>query len=123
MSQPEDNKTIVLNLYKCISGQYKNRESISKFTTDTHLIDHILYFESFVPSFSILIDEVIAEGPKVCVKVRYIGIQKGKINGNEPTFKEIEFPLVIGFQISSGKIMDHWIIGDQISLLKQLNMV
>ena len=123
MGHVEDNKALILQLLETINSNKKTSELLSKFSIDPNYIDHVLYFEALIPSFTILVDEIIAECSRICVKLRYRGLKKRKINGNKIVIKEIEIPFAIGFQVVKGMIVDHWIIGDQITLLKELNLV
>ena len=121
MKKIAKNKASILTFYKCISGVTKTQELLLHFTDDTNLIEHLLYMESLLPCFTLLIDEITAEGSRVFVRARCKGKQTSELNGNPPTFKEIEFPYAIGYYLSGGRITDHWMIADQMSLLQQLD--
>lgn len=123
MKKIERNKACVLNFYQSISGLNKTKELLSLFTDDPKLIDHILYLDALLPGYTLLIDEITAEGSRVFVRARCRGKQTGKINDDPPTYHDVEFPYAIGYYIAAGKIKEHWMIADQLTILEQLGLM
>ncbi len=37
-----------------------------------------------------------------------------------PTFKTVELPVAAGYKIENNKIIDHWLVIDQMTLMEQL---
>ena len=64
-----------------------------------------------------------AEGNRVIVKARTIGIHLGEFEGIPPTHKTIDFPFVICYEIENEKIVSHWMLADKMSLMEQLGVV
>ncbi len=122
MKNINKNKECVLKFYQYISGIRKTEAMLSTYTNDPQLIKHLLYMDSLIPCFSILVDEITAEEARVFVRARCHGLQQGTINGNPPTYQYVEFPLAIGYTLNNGRIIDHWVITDQISLFQQLGI-
>ena len=50
------------------------------------------------------------------------GVHEGDFNGISPTHKKVEVPLVVGYIIENEKIVDHWMLADQVALMQQLGL-
>ncbi len=122
MNKLSENKDLILRYGEALSKE-KTLETCHKFTTDQKLIEHIQFFESVFPNYQVFPDEMIAEGNKVVMRARLTGRHEGEFQGIPPTHREIEFPFVIMYQIEGGKIVDHWLIADQMTLMEQLGAV
>jgi predicted ester cyclase len=57
------------------------------------------------------------------VQARIKGIHAGNLGGIPPTYKTVEFPFVIRYEIENEKIVSHWMIADQMLLMQQLGVV
>ena len=123
MEQTRKNKEFIIRYYNAISGVVKTNELVVKFTTDEELIGHIAFFEASFPKYELFADEMTAEGNRVVVRARMKGCHEGEFNGIMPTHRKVEIPFVINYEIENGKIVHHWIIADQISLLEQLGVM
>ena len=64
-----------------------------------------------------------AEENKVIVRARLTGTHLGDFNGIPPTNKEVDFPFAISYTIKDEKIIDHWLIADQMILMEQLGIL
>jgi predicted ester cyclase len=117
------NKELVIEYFNAISGVKKTRELLEKYISDKHLIEHIEFFDSVFPAYEIFADEMLAEGNRVVVRARAKGRHEGELNGIPPTYKNIEFPFSIGYEIENNKIISHWLIADQMVLMEQLGVM
>ncbi len=122
MDQVKQNKEFVIRYFNAMSGVVKTRELMEEYITDEELIGHIAFFESVFPKYDIFADEITAEGNRVVVRARLKGCHAGDFNGIPPTYRNIDFPFVISYEIENGKIVHHWIIGDQTVLMEQLGV-
>jgi hypothetical protein len=122
MDQVKQNKEFVIRYLNAMCGVVKTRELMEEYITDEELIGHIEFFESVFPKYDIFADEITAEGNRVVVRARLKGCHAGEFNGIPPTYKNVEFPFVISYEIENGKIVHHWIIGDQTVLMEQLGV-
>lgn len=122
MDQVKQNKEFVIRYFNAMSGVVKTRELMEEYITDEELIGHIEFFESVFPKYDIFADEITAEGNRVVVRARIKGCHAGDFNGIPPTYRNIDFPFVISYEIEDGKIVHHWIIGDQTILMEQLGV-
>jgi predicted ester cyclase len=106
-----------------MAGTTITRELLEEYITDEELIGHILFFESVFPNYEIFTDEMLAEGNRVIVRGRLKGQHEGEFNGILPTHRQVEFPLVISYQIENGKIVHHWLMADSMALMEQLGVM
>ena len=122
MEQQRKNKEFIINYFNAISGAPKTRELMDQYMTDQALIVHIDFFEIAFPRYEIYIDEMTAEGNRVIVKSHFKGTHSGDMGGIPATYKEVNFPFVIGYEIEKNMIISHWMLADQMSLMEQLGV-
>ena len=123
MDNLEKNKELVIEYFNAISGVKKTRELLEKYISDKHLIEHIEFFDSVFPAYELYADEMLAEGNRVVVRARAKGRHEGELNGIPPTYKNVDFPFSIGYEIENNKIISHWLIADQMVLMEQLGVM
>lgn len=123
MKQQTENKAFIIRYFNAISGITKTDELIEQFTTDEELKKHIIFFDAVFPKYELFADEITAEDNRVVVRVRCKGRHEGELNGIMPTHRNVEFPFAIGYTIENGKIVDHWLIADQMALMEQLGVM
>jgi predicted ester cyclase len=68
-------------------------------------------------------DEMTAEGNRVVVRARWKGCHEGELNGIHPSYRTVEMPFVISYEIENGKIVHHWLITDQMAFMEQLGLM
>lgn len=123
MSITINNRKFILDYHQAISGKVKTEALMNRFTSDSKLIEDVLFFEQLIPRYKILIDELTSEGDRVIVHGRKAGKNTGQINGEPPTYKTIEIPFATGYRIDNQKIFDHWNVPNQMDLLEQLGLI
>ena len=123
MDNLQKNKELVIDYFNAISGVKKTRELLEKYVSDKHLIEHIEFFDTVFPAYELYADEMLAEGNRVVVKARAKGRHEGELNGIPPTYKNVDFPFSIGYEIENNKIISHWLIADQMVLMEQLGVM
>jgi predicted ester cyclase len=123
MEQLRKNKQLVIEYFNALSGVRKTRALMEKYLSDDHLIEHIEFFDSVFPAYEIFADEMTTEGNRVVVRARLKGRHEGVLNGILPTYKEVDFPFAIGYEIENNKIISHWLIADQMILIEQLGVM
>lgn len=123
MEKTRQNKEFILEYLNSFAGVKKTRELIERYVSDEHLIEHILFFDSVFPYYDVICDEMTAEGDRLIVRARLKGRHEGEFNGIPPTYKEVEMPFVISYQIENRKIISHWLIADQLVMLEQLGVM
>jgi steroid delta-isomerase-like uncharacterized protein len=60
------------------------------------------------PDLTISIEDVMAEGDWVTVRVTMRGTHRGEFQGIAPTGKRVEVRAIDMFHIEDGKIVEHW---------------
>lgn len=69
------------------------------------------------------IEDLVAEGAKVVVRVVARGKHVGEYQGIAPTGRQVEFAGIAIRRIVDGKIVEEWQCIDQLSLLQQLGAI
>ena len=123
MDTLQKNKEFILSYFNAMRGAKKTRALMEKYIADTHLIEHIEFFDTVFPMYEVFPDEITAEGNRIVVKARLKGRHEGELNGIPPTYKNVEFPFAVGYEIANGKIVSHWLIADQMILMEQLGVM
>ena len=122
MEDLKKNKQLVLKYFNAISAVKKEEEIIDQYIDDDELKEHVLFFDTIFPNYELIADEMTAESNRVIVLARLKGKHEGEFNGIPPTYKKAEFKFAIGYFIQKGKIVDHWMIADQTTLMEQLGI-
>ncbi|MEP6673880.1 MAG: ester cyclase [Ferruginibacter sp.] len=121
--QQNQNKEFILNYFNAVSIGPKTREFLKKYMSDEPLIGHIEFFENAFPNYQIHADEMTAEGNRVVVKAHLEGTHLGNLDGISATFKKVNFPFVVAYEIENNMIISHWMIADQMTLMEQLGVI
>lgn len=79
-----------------------------------------VFFKSFPDSHEV-IEDMIAEGDKVCIRLRGSATHKGEFMGKAPTGKKIMWEAISIWRIVDGKIKEMWSFADQ-EFSKQLGI-
>jgi len=75
------------------------------------------------PDLHVAIEEIIAEGDKVCVRLKETATHIGEYHGLAPTGNKLSYTVVAIWRIVEGKIVEGWIVYDQLDFLKQLGVI
>lgn len=123
MEQYRKNKEFIINYFNAFRESGPTWEMLDKYITDEALIRHIETFEIAFPGYEIVADDITAEGNRVVVTARMMGTHLGDLGGIPPTHKKVDFPFVIRYEIENEKIVNHWMLADQMTLMKQLGVI
>lgn len=80
-------------------------------------------FRAAFPDMQILIEDEIGEEDKVVLRTTIYGTQEGDFLGIAPTGKCTAISSIDILRIADGKIVEHWGISDQLTLLQQLGVI
>jgi C-1 hydroxylase len=75
------------------------------------------------PDWHESIEDIIAEGDKVWVRLTYTGTHKGEFMGLPPTGKKIISKAVDIYRIVDGKLAEYWNVTDNVSIFKQVGAI
>lgn len=131
----EENKAIVRKMFEAINKQ--TLTSLDKLMAP----DFVLHMRSqqtqgwevgrkvvedeirAFPDLHVAIEDIIAEGDKVCVRLQETATHKGEYRGLAPTGNRLSYAVIAIWRIIEGKIVEGWIVYDQMDFLKQLGAI
>jgi len=113
------NKQFILDYFAALN-QDKSPATVDKYVADEVLKHHIDLFEASFPGYQLTAKEMVAEGDMVFVRTGCTGIHKGDLQGIAPTGKSIDIEIALTYRIADGKIVDHWMLFDQLTVLQQI---
>ena len=116
----QTNSTFIQNYLAALSGKEKPAAVINKYVEDAELKHHIDLFEAAFPKYDLIADDMVAEGDKVAVRATFRGMHQGEFFGIAPTGKAVSIAVMLIYRIANGKIVEHWMNADQLSLMQQL---
>jgi predicted ester cyclase len=77
-------------------------------------------FLSGIPDIELFIEDVIAEGEKVLVRLRAKGTHSGDLIGVPPTGRPIDIDVLDLLQFRDGVLVEQWALIDNLGLLRQI---
>jgi predicted ester cyclase len=86
------------------------------------LFQAIKTFYASFPDWTHMINELIAEGDKVVIKLACKGTQKAQYENISPTGKIVTQDAMNIIKIVNGKVKESWILEDNLGLMVQLGM-
>jgi predicted ester cyclase len=119
----QENKHFIEQYFAALSGQPKPHSLIEQYVDDPELAHHIEMFEAAFPRYELVIEDMLGEGDKVAVRATFLGRHEGEFNGIPATHKQVSISLMLIYRIANGKIVEHWMNADSLSLLQQLGAV
>lgn len=75
------------------------------------------------PDFTSTVDDVVAEGDTVALRLTERGTHDGEFVGIDPTGRTVEFRAMVFFRPEDGKVAERWTQLDRLGLLGQLGVV
>ncbi len=120
----KENKEFVQRYLDAINGKTKPAAVANQYIADSDelLKQHIAGFEAAFPLYALLAEDMIAEDDKVVVRFTFHGTQKGEFMGIAATGKEVNVPGIIIYRLANGKIAEHWMRVDSMTLMQQLGV-
>jgi steroid delta-isomerase-like uncharacterized protein len=96
------------------SGITPDREGLKRYVSN---------LRTAFPDMVTTIDDMIAEGDKVVVRVTSSGTHMGDLAGIPPTGRQVRVPAISIIRFADGKAVERWNITDELSLLQQLGIL
>jgi steroid delta-isomerase-like uncharacterized protein len=75
------------------------------------------------PDFQYTVEDVIAEGDKVVVRLTARGTQNGEFLGLPASGKQATWSEIHIADMADGKLVEHWVVQDQLGMMQQLGFV
>jgi predicted ester cyclase len=118
----ETNKAFIRRYLEAIRKD-KSPATLDTYMTDEVLKQHIIMSETAFPGFWIEAEEILAEEDRVNMRGKIHGVHKGPMGNIPASGKEVTVTLFITYRIVDGKIAEHWILSDDLSLLQQIGAI
>lgn len=83
-------------------------------------VEYVEFVRAAFPDFHNAIEETITEGDSVAARLTYRGTRRGELFGVPPTNRKVEYAGVALFTFSDGKISRVWVLGDMLSVMRQI---
>jgi steroid delta-isomerase-like uncharacterized protein len=80
----------------------------------------IAQFRAAFPDAHWTVEDLIAEGDKVAVRVTFRGTHRGELFGVPPTGRQVTVPGIGIYRVVDGQIAEEWVVRDLLGLLQQL---
>ena len=80
-------------------------------------------FRGAFPDLEFVAEDMIAEGDKVAARITVRGTHKGPFLDIAPTGKQVSVNAIDIFRFANGKIVEHWGVMDQMSMMQQLGAI
>jgi len=132
----EQNKIMIRQFYNALDGQ--DYEKIDAFISDDiilhyagfpepikreGIIEFVRYYYTAFPDNTHNVEEFIAKGDKVIALVHQRATHKGEYEGIPPTGIQVDYYASDIWRVAEGKIVEAWVVEDNLSLMMQLGMV
>ena len=119
----EENKRFIQRYLEALSGKPKPSAVMDLYINDDELKEHIRVAEEAFPLYRLDAEEILAEGDLVSVRGRVSGVHRGPFMGIPPTEKSVDFTIFITYRIAGGKIVEHWMLTDNMVLMQQIGAI
>ena len=83
----------------------------------------VALFHTAFPDVRWTLEDVIAEGDKVAVRLTMRGTHQGEFFGIPPTGKQVTVSGIHIVRIANGRIAEHWGTNDDLGFLRQLGVL
>jgi predicted ester cyclase len=119
-----ENKELVRRYLDAISGKEKPAALVDQYITDADqaLKQHIAYAEAAFPSYEMIVEDMLADKDEVTVRFTMRATHRGEYLGIPATGKQVAVPGIIIYRVAGGKIVEHWLQVDAVSMMQQLGV-
>ena len=118
----EENKAFIRRYFEALNRD-KSPATLDEWMVDEQLKQYIATVEAAFPNYQFAIEDLVAEGDKVAVRVTSWLEHRGELMGFPPTGKRATITGIFLYRIADGKIVESWIQSDRLGLLQQLDLV
>ena len=116
----ERNKKFILRYALAVSDENLDEQMLRNYTENEGYIKAVLAFRRAFPNYSIFFEDMTAEGDFVIVHGVFRGTHKAEMFGIHATHRDVEFPVIVKYQVVDDKIINAWPMYDQMELFEQL---
>ncbi len=133
----EDNKAVIRRLIDAVYNEGNldvvdelvapdvfNHPAVPEHRHGTDGFKHVIeWVRTIGPDTHYHIDDIIAEGDKVAVRMTVSGTHTGPIRDIPPTGKSFSVDYVHWFRLADGKVAELWAVRDDLTRLQQLGLM
>ena len=83
----------------------------------------VTMFRTAFPDIHMTIEDMLAEGDKVAIRLTATGTHKGELMGIAPTGKHVSITATAIYRFAGGKIQEGWVNRDDLGMMQQLGVV
>ena len=135
MSETERNKALLHEVLEQVFNKHDLEKAAQYYVEDykqhnPHVpqgrAGFVQFFSGFMRAFPDLhatVEQVVAEGDRVCTFIRWTGTHQGDFQGLAPTGRRVEFQTADLFRVKDGKITEHWDVVANTDMLAALGVV
>jgi steroid delta-isomerase-like uncharacterized protein len=80
-------------------------------------------FRGGFPDLNFKIDQLIAADDKVVIRLTVTGTHEGQFMNMPATGKKVSYSVIDIFRLANGKIIEHWGISDNLTMMTQLGVI
>ena len=84
---------------------------------------YVTTFITAFPDLRLTIDDMVAEGDKVALRLTARGTHKGDFMGIAPTGKQFTVTGIVIQRIAGGKMAEGWLVNDVLGMMQQLGVI
>jgi predicted ester cyclase len=115
----EHNKKLIMR-YAMINAPGMTASDLRAYSTNEAYIQKVMAFRMSFPDYTIYVEDITAEGDFVILHGILRGTHEGEFFGLPATFRKVEYPIMVKYQVVDDMIVNAWPMFDQLELLEQL---
>jgi steroid delta-isomerase-like uncharacterized protein len=96
------------------TGEYRGHEGIR---------ESMEMIMTAFPDITATVEDIVAEGDTVAMRVTLRGTHEGPFAGIDPTGRSFEVDNMVFTRVEDGKITERWVLPDTLGMLRQLGVV
>ena len=109
--------------FELLSPDYIEHHTTMGDSSLEQIIQGVPTFFTAFPDIHATIEDMLAEGDRVAIRVIWRGTHKGDFMGIAPTGNKIEMTNTAIFRIADGKWAETWATTDDLRLIQQLGVI
>jgi len=108
--------------FQLLDPAYIAHYPIGDFSLEQAKQSETMYFAAF-PDAIATIEDMVAEGDRVAIRVTWRGTHKGDFMNIAPTGNKIEMTNTLIFRIAVDKLAENWATIDELRMMQQLGVI
>jgi predicted ester cyclase len=104
------------------ADNFVNHDSMSATKDGQGLKQYVTMLHTAFPDFHCAIEDLVAEGDRVVVRLMCRGTHRGELMGISPTGRQINVTAISILRFAGGKVMERWNSTDNLGILQQLEV-